>query len=149
MKNLFDAEAVAEVNARVASLTPDSTRVWGKMNVAQMVAHCAKSMRYAVGDTKPPRMLIGRVIGPLVRNLALGPKPMGRNAPTSPDLKTADERELGREQSELISLIDRFAAAGPSGCTTHPHTFFGALDAQQWARLMYKHLDHHLTQFSA
>ena len=32
---------------------------------------------------------------------------------------------------------------------SHPHTFFGSLTADEWSLLMYKHLDHHLTQFSA
>ncbi len=53
------------------------------------------------------------------------------------------------EQHRLSALIDRFAAAGPAGCTTHPHTFFGPLTPQEWAALMYKHLDHHLRQFGA
>jgi LPS sulfotransferase NodH len=47
----------------------------------------------------------------------------------------------------LRGLIDRFAAAGPQGCTKNPHSFFGRLTPQEWATLMYKHLDHHLRQF--
>jgi len=37
--------------------------------------------------------------------------------------------------------------AGPAGCTAHPHSFFGRLKPEEWATLMYKHLDHHLRQF--
>ena len=33
----------------------------------------------------------------------------------------------------LRGLIDRFAAAGPVGCTTHPHSFFGRLTPEEWA----------------
>ena len=29
------------------------------------------------------------------------------------------------------------------------HTFFGELDRKEWARLTYKHLDHHLKQFGS
>jgi hypothetical protein len=47
----------------------------------------------------------------------------------------------------LYGVIDRFVAAGPKGCTTHPHSFFGPLTPQEWAILMYKHVDHHLRQF--
>jgi LPS sulfotransferase NodH len=47
----------------------------------------------------------------------------------------------------LGALIERFAAAGLAGCTMHPHSFFGRLTPQEWAVLMYKHLDHHLRQF--
>ena len=58
-----------------------------------------------------------------------------------------DERNLAKERTRLYGMIDRFAAAGPKGCTTHPHTFFGPLTPEQWAILMYKHLNHHLRQF--
>ena len=149
MKNLFEPQAANEMKQRVAGITATNARVWGKMNVAQMLAHCANSMEYAVGDARPPRMMIGRVLGPLVRKTVLGEKPMGRNAPTAPDLRIVDQRDLERERQRLIALIDRFTAAGPQGCTTHPHTFFGAMKPDEWARLMYKHLDHHLSQFSA
>ena len=52
-----------------------------------------------------------------------------------------------RNARDCAVLIDRFAAAGPKGCTTHPHSFFGPLTPDEWAILMYKHLDHHLRQF--
>jgi hypothetical protein len=64
-------------------------------------------------------------------------------------LRVNDERDLERERERLCGLIDRFAAAGPEGCTAHPHPFFGPLTAEEWATLMYKHLDHHLRQFGA
>ena len=64
-------------------------------------------------------------------------------------MRVGDERDLETEKRRLARLIDRFAANGPSGCTTHPHTFFGHLTPQEWAVLSYKHLDHHLRQFGA
>ena len=149
MNNLFEPGAAAQMKQRIGGLTPESRRVWGRMNVSQMLAHCAAAMESAVGDARPPRLLIGRLIGPMAKRSVLGPKPMGRNAPTTPNLRIADERDLERERQRLMKLIDRFVAAGPAGCTTHPHTFFGSLTADEWSRLMYKHLDHHLTQFSA
>jgi LPS sulfotransferase NodH len=60
-----------------------------------------------------------------------------------------DERDLEAERRRLLDLVERFAAAGPAGCTTHPHSFFGRLTPREWAVLMYKHLDHHLRQFGA
>jgi transposase InsO family protein len=44
-------------------------------------------------------------------------------------------------------MIDCFADAGPKGCTAHPHSLFGRLTPEEWATLMYKHVDHHLRQF--
>lgn len=148
MKNLYEAATVEEIKARIAQLRPGSERQWGKMNVAQAVAHCSGPMEWAAGDSFPPRMFLGRIFGPIAKSKVLeDEKPMGRNAPTAKSLVVADERDLEAERKRLCALIDRFAAAGPKGCTTHPHTFFGRLTPEEWARLMYKHLDHHLRQF--
>jgi uncharacterized protein DUF1569 len=148
MKNLFEAATVKEVKERIARLRPDSERLWGKMKPAQAVAHCAAGLEWAVGDTVPPRMLLGRIIGRMVKPMLLrNEEPMRRNSPTVKSLVVDNERDLRTEQERLCGLIDRFAAAGPEGCTTHPHSFFGRLTPEEWATLMYKHLDHHLRQF--
>jgi hypothetical protein len=148
MKNLFEVARVEEVKKRMAQLRPDSERQWGKMTAAQAVAHCSGGMELALGDRKPPRMLIGRIIGGMIKPKVLGnDEPMRRNSPTVKGLVVQDERDLGAERERLCGLIDRFAAAGPKGCTSHPHSFFGRLTPDEWAILMYKHLDHHLRQF--
>ena len=150
MKNLFEPATVEEVQQRLAQLRPDSERLWGKMNAAQMVAHCSGGMEWAVGDKKPPRMFVGRILGVIVKPMALkDDEPMRRNSPTSKDLVVDDDRNLEVERLRLRGLVERFALAGPKGCTTHPHSFFGRLTPEEWAVLMYKHLDHHLRQFGA
>ncbi len=150
MKNLFEPATVSQVKERVAQLKPDSPRLWGTMSVAQAVAHCSASMEWAVGDSVPPRMFFGSIVGRIIKPLVLRDnEPMRRNSPTAKTLVVADERDLPTEQGRLGRLVDRFAAGGPQGCTTHPHSFFGPLKPQEWATLMYKHLDHHLRQFGA
>jgi hypothetical protein len=148
MKNLFEAPRVTEIKERLADLRSDSNRLWGTMDAAQMVAHCSAGLELAMGDRRPPRLPLGRILGWIVKPMALGnDEPMRRNSPTVPGLVMKDERDLRAERDRLSGLIDRFAAAGPAGCTTHPHSFFGRLTPQEWAILMYKHLDHHLRQF--
>ena len=148
MKNLFEVERAKEVKERLSRLRSDSPRQWGKMSPAQAVAHCSASMEWAVGDRIPPRMFVGRIIGRIVKRLALhNDEPMRRNSPTAPDLVVQDGRDMETERKRLCGLIDRFTAAGPTGCTTHPHAFFGRLTPEEWAELLYKHLDHHLRQF--
>jgi len=72
---------------------------------------------------------------------------MRRNSPTARELVMKDDRDFVAEQRRLDGLLDEFAAAGPGGCTDHPHAFFGPMKPDEWAILMYKHLDHHLRQF--
>jgi Protein of unknown function (DUF1569) len=150
MKNLFEAAAVEEVKERMALLRPDSERQWGKMNSAQTLAHCSAAMEMAVGDRTPPRILIGRLLGRFAKkSMILNEKPMPRNVGTDKSLVVSDERDFVVERQRLREFIDRFAAGGPGACTRHPHFFFGPLTPEEWAALMYQHLDHHLRQFRA
>ena len=150
MKNLFDPEALAEVKARFRGLRADAPRRWGTMTASQMVAHCAIASEMAVGDLLLPRAPIGYLFGRIVKPLALGnDKPFRPNSPTARELVVKGEPAIDVERERLLALLDRFAAAGPAGCTTHPHAFFGKLTPDEWAVLMYKHLDHHLRQFGA
>ena len=148
MKNLFDPSQVVEVTERLERLRPGSPRLWGKMTAPQAVAHCSASFEWALGDTRPPRMFIGRIIGAFVKRMVLrNDDPFRRNSKTAPGLVVADQRDLPTERTRLRGLINRFSSAGPAGCTRNPHSFFGRLTPEEWAVLMYKHVDHHLRQF--
>jgi hypothetical protein len=149
MKNLFDATVAHQVKTRLKDLGRQSERHWGKMTAAQMLAHCSISMQWAVGEVVPDRgALPARLMGKLVKPMVFrNEDPLRKNSPTAKSLIVADERDLGRERERLSGLIDKFAAGGAAGCTTNPHSFFGKMTPEQWAILMYKHLDHHLRQF--
>jgi hypothetical protein len=148
VRSLYNQAQLNEIKQRISVLRPDSKRLWGKMSPAQMLAHCANTMRMATGELNPPRMFIGRILGPLVKPMAFRDSAgMGKNSPTMPGLKITDERDFDAERQQLLTVIDRFAGAGHKGCTTHPHGFFGRLRPDEWAAWMYKHLDHHLQQF--
>src|SRR5450631_2188278 len=149
MKNLFEPATVKEVKQRIAQLRPENEPLWGKMNAAQAQAHSSIALEWALGDAVPARAnLLGRIMGRIVKPLVFrNNDPLRRNSPTAKELIVEDNRDLRKEQDRLSELVDRFAAAGPEGCTTHPHSFFGPLTPEEWATLMYKHLDHHLRQF--
>ena len=148
MKNLWQPETVQELKDRLARLRPDSPRQWGKMTPAQAMAHCTMGMELALGDRRPPRMLVGRLIGRVIKPMAFKEsEPMRRNSPTIPGFAVSDNRDLPVEREKLSRILDRFAAAGAAACTTHPHSFFGRLTPDEWSMWMYKHLDHHLRQF--
>jgi hypothetical protein len=151
VKNLFEKPCAEELKQRLVRLTPESPRQWGKMNAAQAIAHCVLGFELSFGTQKPPRAGFPvRILGRIIKPLALGDdKPMRRNSPTMKNLLVANECDLAKEREQLCAAIDRFAAAGPAGCTDHPHSFFGRLTPEEWAILMYKHVDHHLRQFGA
>ena len=148
MKNLFEITMVEEVKGRMSALRADSARQWGKMNAAQAMEHCARGMELALGDRRPSRVLIGRILGPVIKPIAFRDgEPMRKNSPTVPGLAVMEETDLVQGRERLCGLVDRFVACGPGGCTDHPHSFFGRLTPDEWSAWMYKHLDHHLRQF--
>jgi hypothetical protein len=150
MKTLYEPAQAAEIKARLNRIGPSSERQWGTMNPAQAMAHCAAAMEMALGVRNPPRVMIGRLLGRVVKPIALGTdKPFKRNSPTAPELVVSDPRQLDVEKQKLSDLIDRFVEGGREACTRFPHAFFGKLTADEWGVLAYKHLDHHLRQFGA
>jgi hypothetical protein len=147
MKNLFQPEAVDEVISRIDGLQPAAQRQWGKMDAAQMLAHCSAALDMAAGRLNPPRVFIGRLIGPLFRPIYSNDKPFSRSNPTDPKLVVADRRDFLREQEQLRLKIRQFHEGGEVQCTRNPHPFFGEMTPLEWSTGMYKHLDHHLRQF--
>ena len=69
MKNLFEPGAVQEVMTRIEQLEPSSQRQWGKMDVAQMMAHCSAALEMASGKLVAKRTLLGWIVGPRVRHV--------------------------------------------------------------------------------
>ena len=149
MKNLFEKEAVDEICGRIDKLQPTMQRQWGKMDAAQMMAHCSAALDMASGKINPPRIFIGRILGPMVKPIYTSEKPFSKNNPTDKKLVISDQRDFGREQLRLKECVREFQQGGEARCTRHPHPFFGTLTPSDWARGMYKHLDHHLRQFGA
>lgn len=149
MKNLFQPDAVDEVIARIDKLQPTAQRQWGKMDVAQMLAHCSAGLDLASGRLVRPRILIGRILGRLVRPIYSNDRPFSRNNPTDEKLIISDLRDFSREREQLKVRVRQFHEGGEGQCTKHPHPFFGALTPHEWSTGMYKHLDHHLRQFGA
>lgn len=147
MHNLYNQSDVAGILKRIEKLTPETDRQWGKMDAAQMLAHCSKILETAMGRNVPKRMFIGRIFGPLVKPFVLNNKPMPKNLPTNKAYIVSDNHEFEKEQAKAIELVETFYENGPDGCTKNPNFFFGKLTPEEWAILQWKHWDHHLRQF--
>lgn len=149
METLFSAETTTACIDRINSLTPESQRQWGKMDVAQMLAHCSETMDVARGNREIKRGFISYMIGGLMKKGFYNDKPVPKNSPTHPSFVMVDQHDLEAEKQKMIAHLKAFQAAGEAGCTSKPHAFFGNVTKAQWGMGMYKHLDHHLQQFSA
>ena len=148
-EDIFDPIECAALLERLARIRENQKPLWGKMSAGQMFAHCQAPLRVALGDTVLERNLIGFLFGGFAKRQLLAPKPFGKNLPTAPEFRVVDARAFEKERDALLVLVERLGAGGPDVLTTEPHPFFGTLTAEEWSRLQWKHLDHHLRQFGA
>lgn len=148
IKNLFDTIAYNDIVNRLNNLQPESQRQWGKMSVAQMMAHCKEAFKVPLSEMPMPRMLLGRLVGGMIKYKLYNNTPWQQGLPTAPNFVIKNEREFEIEKNGLLELVTRFYTAGPQGAGKYPHPFFGTLTPEQWGKSMWKHLDHHLRQFN-
>jgi hypothetical protein len=148
MKSLYDKETYAEITSRINAITPNSKKQWGKMEVAQMLAHCKEAFKVPLSDKKMPLMFIGLLLGWAFKNKLYNEAPWKQNLPTAPNFIIKDERDFEKEKQELSAMITQFYNAGPEIVGRFPHPMFGSFTKEQWGISMYKHLDHHLKQFN-
>lgn len=144
LKNLFDPAVKQEVVDRINKLKPATQRKWGKMDVAQMLAHLQAPLGVPMGKHQLKGNMLFRLLGPLVKKQLYSDKPFRRNLPTDKTFKIAGQREFEKEKQQLINLIHSFTE---ENITNQVHPLFGRLTLEQWSTSNWKHVDHHLQQF--
>jgi Protein of unknown function (DUF1569) len=145
--HLLQPQAYSDLLGRLDKLSPQSQALWGKMNVAQMLAHVAAALEMAMTDKKVTQMLLGRIFGFVAKRQILTSGVQSKNIGTFPHLKISDVREFQKEKEVLLRKLETFYKSGEAGMTRQPHAFFGRLTPNEWARLQYLHMDHHFRQF--
>ncbi|MEW6652300.1 MAG: DUF1569 domain-containing protein [Bacteroidota bacterium] len=147
MKTLFQKEVVEEIYGRINKLTPQTQKVWGKMNVEQMLAHCSVGIKSASGELVLQSPIFLRLIGSMLKFQTTNEKPFSKGSPTHQKFIIGSTEGFEKEKQILFALIQKFHDGGEAKCTSNPHAFFSKLTPTRWGSLMYKHIDHHLRQF--
>jgi hypothetical protein len=147
MHSIFEVKAKDEILQRIEKLEQSSIALWGKMNVSQMLAHCANAMGLATGKINPPRQWSGRLFGWMFKSSYSSEKNFPKNIPTIKGGSVLEEKDFAAEKERLILAIEEMHAGGEKICTSHPHPIMGKMRPVEWGKGMYKHLDHHLRQF--
>lgn len=144
MKSLFEDATFTETLSRIDSLNKNSVCQWGKMTVGQMVWHC--QFPFAIGIKNKNKGNGNLFVKMFFKKQMYSDKPFRKNLPTVPTLKTKEDKNLHTEKAILRQLVTKFYE-----CSTrkdwNPHPIFGKFTHEQWGKMEYKHLDHHLTQF--
>ncbi|MES1225085.1 MAG: DUF1569 domain-containing protein [Bacteroidota bacterium] len=149
MPNLFEASASGAILTRLEKLQPGAQPQWGKMNAAQMLAHCQVPLQVALGEKELKQSFMGILFGRIAKKQILKDGPVKKNLPTDPSFVVKDERNFENEKKLLKALIQRFTVADSAALAQKKHPFFGYMTAGEWGLLMWKHMDHHLSQFGA
>lgn len=149
MKNIFDKEVTEELIDRINKLTPATPAKWGKMNVAQMLAHSnvTYEMIYEPEKHPKPKGFKRFILKLIVKPLVVSDKVYKENNPTAPAFIIASEREFEFEKARLIDYLNRTQELGGAHFDGKESNSFGTLTTNEWNAMFYKHLDHHLRQF--
>jgi hypothetical protein len=146
MATLHDPNVRASIRSRLEKLKPDAPRKWGKMTVDQMLWHCNQALEQSLGHLKTPpgpKPLPAALLKFVVLNL-----PWPKGAPTNPAFVAGPPCDFECERTRSLELVDELASRDIEG--EWPRNIdFGTMRGRDWSRLMAKHLDHHLKQFSA
>ena len=149
MKSVRHAADLAEIERRLATLTPDTRPGWGRMSASGMVCHLTDAFDAVLGH-RPSSYRSTRMERTVVRLLALSlPVPWPKGVPTVAEV---DQERGGTAPGEFAADMGRLRAALHDFVTRLPresfsHPIFGPLSKAEWGRWGYRHVDHHLRQF--
>ncbi|WP_282044232.1 DUF1569 domain-containing protein [Winogradskyella flava] len=145
MKSFFENGVYDEISSRIDQLDKDTKAVWGKMQVGQMLHHCQMPLNIILQKEDygvKPNWLVNL----LFKKSMYSNKPWRKNMPTAPGFKITADKDFEVEKKKIVNLINELNDQREKE-DWQPHPAFGKLTKEQWGKMQYKHLDHHLRQF--
>lgn len=148
LPNIFTREVTQSLIQRISNLHPDTRPGWGKMGVAEMLAHCNVTYEMAYENVhQPPNLFFRLLLKFFVKKTVISEAPYKRNNKTAPAFLIKETRDFETEKRRLVSYIEKTQQLGETAFDNRPSLSFGVLNKTEWNNMFYKHLDHHLTQF--
>lgn len=148
LPNYFDKSVSEALISRINKLTSESKPLWGTMNVGQMMAHCCVTYEMIFTDKHPkPNAFLKFILKLLVKPTVVNEKPYKKLSQTAPAFLIKGDKDFYQEKKRLVDYIRETQALGSSHFDGKASHSFGNLSLTEWNNLLYKHLDHHLSQF--
>ena len=148
LPNIFSKEVSETLIQRINNLKPDNQAQWGKMNAAQMLAHCNVAYEMIYENKHPkPNFLMAFILRTIVKKKLTNEEPYKRSMQTAPAFIIKDDKNFGLEKNRLIQYINRTHELGGTYFHKKSSPSFGVMTKHEWNNMLYKHLDHHLNQF--
>jgi hypothetical protein len=144
LQTLLDEASRRALLERLHRVRSDARPLWGSLDAPRMVCHLADQLRVALGElpSKPVHNWLSRtLVKHLVVNTTLA-APRGK-VRTAPEMLSTPPTGWEADLAACEALVERVARGTARG----EHPMFGPLSPQEWGRLCWKHMDHHLVQF--
>lgn len=147
-KNLLQPEVKEEILFRINKLDKNAKSQWGKMNVNQMLYHTAAGLRISYGEihTVPKGNWLTKQVMRFFILKTDFPTPKEK-AETFPEINTVNlginPTDFDAERKNLLAVVKNF----PAKKLQPASALLGKMTSENWSRLHYTHLDHHLKQF--
>jgi hypothetical protein len=145
MKSIYNKNDNAEIIKRINNLTAKSKASWGKMSVDQMLKHTNEAIIVAFGENQIKVNFLMKFLGKMIKEKVFNSE-FKKNSPTAKEFIFKDTYDFETSKNELIKNFSRFAEGEKSIKLTN-HPFWGKMTSEDWNKLMYNHVDHHLRQF--
>lgn len=145
MSSIYNATDNQEIINRINQLNPNSQAQWGKMSVDQMLKHTNEAIIVAFGENELKVNFLIKLLGKMLKNKVFN-SDFGKNSPTAKEFIFTDKYDFETSKNNLVKNFSRFAEGNQSIKLTN-HPFWGKMTSEDWNKLMWKHMDHHLRQF--
>lgn len=149
-KDIFNSDCYDTILRRIQDLKKDSQPIFGKMNVNQMLCHCADQLRMAMNFIIIP-LEGNRISRYFKKQIALSfdsipPEKIETLDQVNQEKEGTPPVGFEDDKVNLVKLLE-YLTQSPDEYELQPHPMFGTLDKKQWGKLIFVHLDHHLKQF--
>ncbi len=146
MPSLHDPDDYRMTLARMERLSPEHRPRWGRMSVGQMLCHLSDYFDLSLGRTTGTpfgNALTQAALRWLVLRVGM---PCPRNVRTLPEFQQTAPEAFGHDYARVRDCLQEFHERRDRADWPR-NPAFGMLTREQWGRLAWLHVDHHLRQF--
>lgn len=141
--NIFNAATFSELKNRFQKINFDTKPQWGKMNAAQVLAHCREVQEACNGKELKKTPFILKLFGKLIKKSVVNIKSYPKNSRTHPQYIISEHSNFETERTLFFDSLEKFYENKGSA----KHTIFGEMTPEERSKAILTHHRHHLDQF--
>jgi hypothetical protein len=146
-KSLLNPADYQQMLQRIDTITPETKPKWGDMDAAKMFGHCSEIQEVSNGKPLENTPFLVKIFKGFIRKMVVNDKPYKPSTQTHPQYRKTTPHEFDKEKARLLAALDLFHNESSEERKKKKHPLFGEMSDQEKGWAMYKHLDHHLSQF--